>query len=299
MATVGSSVATAVKAVGVGDPSRISRGELWIGSRVLQAAGLQDDLSGHVALCRSMRMDWIFVPVKGADERPAEMDYRRFSPIEVTELGLVKGLSLGVILDGPIGRLAGKTGLWQVLAAWGSVGSRGALEEEAHGMIDTLSACMMVHPQAIIIADDIADPQSTFFNPAELRAWLFPHYRPLLEAIHEDGALALFHSDGNLEPVLDDLLACGFDGLAGCQHECMEGGLLAAREKHGPQFILMTGISADILESKAQDTSWCDEFAKSVRSPSGQGRFVLCSSSGIQSEAHLERLRILYDCIDK
>ncbi len=65
----------------------------------------------------------------------------------------------------------------------------------------------------VLTADDIAYKNTTLFSPAWLRRVFMPRLKRLNDAWHERGALCVFHSDGNLFPVLDDLMATGIDGL--------------------------------------------------------------------------------------
>lgn len=67
--------------------------------------------------------------------------------------------------------------------------------------------------ELIGIHDDIAGTRGVFMNPEWLRRYVFPHYKKMFDTIHENGKKALYVSDGNYMPVLDDILATGTDGL--------------------------------------------------------------------------------------
>ncbi len=64
-----------------------------------------------------------------------------------------------------------------------------------------------------LTADDLAFKTSLLFSPAWLRQVFMPRLKRLNDAWHERGTLCIFHSDGNLWPILDDLIATGIDGL--------------------------------------------------------------------------------------
>ena len=67
----------------------------------------------------------------------------------------------------------------------------------------------MPQVQAVWLADDIAYGQGLLFSPQVMRKHLFPWYRRIGEAAARHGKPLLFHSDGNLRPILEDLIACG------------------------------------------------------------------------------------------
>ena len=62
---------------------------------------------------------------------------------------------------------------------------------------------------AVWLADDIAYGQGLLFSSQIMRKHLFPWYRRIGEAAARYQKPLLFHSDGNLRPILEDLIACG------------------------------------------------------------------------------------------
>ena len=61
--------------------------------------------------------------------------------------------------------------------------------------------------------DDLAHKTGPFFSPRLLRGVFMPHLHRVADAIRSEGLPWIFHSDGNLMPILDELLTLGFDGL--------------------------------------------------------------------------------------
>lgn len=66
----------------------------------------------------------------------------------------------------------------------------------------------------IMIHDDVAMERGPVFHPAWYRKRLFPLYEVLLEPLKDRTKTKVaFVSDGNYTPLLDDLVALGFDGF--------------------------------------------------------------------------------------
>lgn len=63
------------------------------------------------------------------------------------------------------------------------------------------------------IGDDIAYKGALLFSPAYLRRAFVPALRRCVEPIKNAGMYVVFHSDGYVMDVMDDLLDCGIDGL--------------------------------------------------------------------------------------
>ena len=74
---------------------------------------------------------------------------------------------------------------------------------------------VLEHPSvgAQLHGDDIAFNTSLMVSPNMLRHYAFPWFKRMVDITHEQGVLALYHSDGKLDTVLEDIVSMGFDGL--------------------------------------------------------------------------------------
>ena len=61
-------------------------------------------------------------------------------------------------------------------------------------------------------------------SPATWREWLKPRWRKVIKAAKDvnPAVLAFYHSDGDVRPVIEDLIEIGFDILNPVQPECMD-----------------------------------------------------------------------------
>ncbi len=74
----------------------------------------------------------------------------------------------------------------------------------------------------IIVPGDLAGERTTIISPEHYRQYIKPYHAELVEAAHRRGLKIVKHSDGNLWPILHDLLEVGFDGLHPIQPQCMD-----------------------------------------------------------------------------
>ncbi|MBS4025311.1 MAG: hypothetical protein KGZ96_06505 [Clostridia bacterium] len=98
----------------------------------------------------------------------------------------------------------------------------------------------------IIIGDDIAYNQGTYFSPIVMRQILFPHLKKMVTRIKETGAPVFFHADGNLNQVLPDLVGLGIDGI----HSLQPSAGMDIREikrTYGDRLCLMGNMDLDWL----------------------------------------------------
>jgi uroporphyrinogen decarboxylase len=76
----------------------------------------------------------------------------------------------------------------------------------------------------LTISDDIAMQDRMMVSPEMWRTWVKPHIAAVFEAARKikPDLLIAYHSDGDYEPVIPDLLETGVDILSTVQSECMD-----------------------------------------------------------------------------
>ena len=67
--------------------------------------------------------------------------------------------------------------------------------------------------EVVCIHDDIAGTRGVLMSPAWYKEYVFPWYARIFSAIRGRGKKVIYISDGNYEPVLDDILETEPDGL--------------------------------------------------------------------------------------
>ncbi len=60
--------------------------------------------------------------------------------------------------------------------------------------------------------DDICYQRGTVFSPDWLRKNIYPYYEEFWGYLRDSGKVVFFVSDGNIDAVVDDVIACGVDG---------------------------------------------------------------------------------------
>lgn len=98
---------------------------------------------------------------------------------------------------------------------------------------------------AINLGDDLGHKTQTLVAPQTLRQYVFPWHAKIVAAAHRHGKPAILHACGNLEAVMDDLIACGWDA----KHS-FEDGIVPVWEfkaKYGDRLAALGGFDVDRL----------------------------------------------------
>lgn len=93
-----------------------------------------------------------------------------------------------------------------------------------------ISMWLATDVDAIFMMDDWGAQHSLLISPQHWREFLKPLYREYCDLVHQHGKYVFFHSDGFIEPVIDDIIELGIDAL-NCQLFCMDIEKLARRYK--------------------------------------------------------------------
>lgn len=97
-----------------------------------------------------------------------------------------------------------------------------------------------------LIGTDITGGGGPVISPAFLREFYFPYVRQALEPLVEAGVRMVWHSDGYIHPIVDDILSCGVSGLQGFQEEYGVDIADIARRRtiDGKKLTLFAGLSS-------------------------------------------------------
>jgi uroporphyrinogen decarboxylase len=128
---------------------------------------------------------------------------------------------------------------------------------------------------AIFVVEDIAHNTGTFISPQALRSEIFSWMSWQVAEIKRHRQVPVFlHSDGNLNAVLDDIVACGFDGLHSLQPSAnMDIGRIKAR--YGDRLCLMGNIDLNYVLSFGTPTEVEEAVKQTIAVAAPGGGYIL------------------------
>ncbi|NUP99540.1 MAG: hypothetical protein HUU35_06765 [Armatimonadetes bacterium] len=141
--------------------------------------------------------------------------------------------------------------------------------------------------EVVCLGDDYASNSGPLFSPAMFRELVLPYLQRVVDAIHDEGALAVKHSDGNLWPLLDDIVATGADGLNPLEPTAGMD-LAAVKAVYGQQICLIGNIDCGELLSHGTPAEVDATVAQAIAAGAPGGRFMLSSSNSIHASVRPE-----------
>jgi uroporphyrinogen decarboxylase len=110
-------------------------------------------------------------------------------------------------------------------------------------MFEYFAQCDAV--DVIWYSDDIAFTQGLLVSPGALRQFFFPWLKRVGNLAKRSGKPFMFHSDGVLWDVFEDIIACGVDALHPIEPKAMDIG--EVKQRYGDRLCLIGNVDVDLL----------------------------------------------------
>ncbi len=160
--------------------------------------------------------------------------------------------------------------------------------------LEASQACVEAGAHGIMIGDDLAYQKATYISPASLRELYFPSLGTYVRGLKETGAVVFFHSDGNLNAVIGDLLEAGIDGLQSLEPGAgMDLGQIKAFCGH--QICLMGNMDLAYLQPETADSQLLDKVSKIMAAGKPGGRFIFGTCSGFHEHVSVEKVTLMIE----
>ena len=140
---------------------------------------------------------------------------------------------------------------------------------------------------------DIAFNTGPFFSPEVFREYILPAMK---RSAAEITVPWIYHSDGNLNPILDDLLSLGMNGL----HPFEPGGMdiLKTKQKYGARLCVVGNVNIDLL-ARGTPTEVEKETTRILETLAPLGGHILSSSNSLAFYVQPENLRAMMRSVAK
>ena len=143
---------------------------------------------------------------------------------------------------------------------------------------------------AVCISEDIAYKTGPMLSPNWFKEKLFPFYRTMTTLCHDAGAPIIYHSDGDMTSLLDNVIETGFDAIHPIEPECMD--IYEVRKKIKAHICLVGNICVDTLARGT--TTEIFELAKDrILHLGHSGAYCLGSSNSIPDYVPLENYKTM------
>jgi len=155
---------------------------------------------------------------------------------------------------------------------------------EGTGLLDGFTLC-----------SDYAFNVNPFYTSDMFAEFVFPYLKGIIDAYKEMGFYTIKHTDGNINPILDQIVAAGPHGLHSIDPQ---GGMNLAdvRQKYGDRICTIGNVNCGLLQTGTQEEADQD-VRRCLREGMGDGKygFVFSTSNCVYTGLELERYQRMHD----
>lgn len=144
------------------------------------------------------------------------------------------------------------------------------------------------------LGDDMAYSTSLMVSPDFMREYIFPYYKRIGDICKRHNKLFVFHSDGLLADVFDDLIACGVQAVHPNEPQSVD--IVELKKRVGNKAALIGNVDVDLLTRGSKD-----DVIKATRNlidnVAPGGGFVLGSGNSIADYIPIENYKAMLDTV--
>jgi uroporphyrinogen decarboxylase len=144
---------------------------------------------------------------------------------------------------------------------------------------------------AVMHADDLAYADGLIVSPKHLRQYVFPWYRWCGSLVRDCDLPLIFHSDGKLDTVLEDVLSCGFNALHPIEPKAMD--IAELKRKVGDRLCLIGNIDLGYTLTRGAPREVEAEVAERIRAIAPGGGYCVGSSNSVPAYVPLENFNAM------
>ncbi|MFQ6095292.1 MAG: uroporphyrinogen decarboxylase family protein [Candidatus Bathyarchaeia archaeon] len=196
---------------------------------------------------------------------------------------LVKGdLAIAGIVDGPFTRcwLLSGFDLFVKAIYLRPDSVRKLLERITRFIVDLGIGFIEVGVDLIWIPDDLGMVDGPFLSPSTFRRIIFPYLSEVVRAFKRRGVKVLLHSDGQIMPLMDDLVEIGFDGVHPIERKAGMN-LEEMKARYGDKVTLIGNVDATEVLPHGEEEEIKKQVLECLEIAAPGGGYILASDHSI------------------
>ncbi len=145
------------------------------------------------------------------------------------------------------------------------------------------------------VAEDMGSQESLLFSPKQIRTFLLPGMKRMIDLAHQGGAYAFYHSDGAVRTILPDMIALGIDVLNPIQWRCQGMEREPLKRDFGAQVVFHGGVDNQYTLAFGSVDEVRQEVRDNMRILGASGGYILAPCHNIQAVSPAENVVALYE----
>jgi uroporphyrinogen decarboxylase len=151
------------------------------------------------------------------------------------------------------------------------------------------------HVGALWLGDDLAYTEGMFYNPDVMRKTLFPWYREIGKIARAHNLPLVFHSDGDIRPVIPDLIEMGFNAIHPIEPKAMD--IAEIKRAYGDRLCLCGNIDLCYTLTRGTPEEVRAEVKERIRTVGRGGGYAVGSANSVTDYVPLENYVAMLEAV--
>jgi len=145
------------------------------------------------------------------------------------------------------------------------------------------------------VAEDMGSQEGLMFSPAQIREFLLPRMKRMIDLAHSAGAYVMHHNDGGVRAILPDMIEAGIDLLNPVQWRCKGMAREGLKKDFGDKLIFHGAVDNQQTLPFGSVADVRQEVADNLRILGAGGGYILGPCHNIQSVGPAENIVAMYE----
>lgn len=143
--------------------------------------------------------------------------------------------------------------------------------------------------------DDWGFNSQTFLSPDMMRRYVFPWHQRIVDTVHAAGRPVFLHSCGNLDAVMEDVIAMGYEAKHSFEDKILP--IEQAYERYQGRIALLGGLDMDFLCTRDEKAVY-DRTLAMLRRARGRGGWAVGTGNSVPEYLPSEALFAMHRAAD-
>ena len=150
----------------------------------------------------------------------------------------------------------------------------------------------------VVLGDDYASNIGPMFSPEVFKKFILPRFTRIVDAIHEEGAFCIKHTDGNIYSLLDMIVDAGVDAINPIEPTAGMD-IRVVKERYGKRVCIAGNIDCGELLSHGTAAEVEQAVRDCIAAASPGGGHIVTSSNSIHSSVKPENYLAMVRAVHK
>ncbi|MGQ9471963.1 MAG: uroporphyrinogen decarboxylase family protein [Candidatus Aminicenantales bacterium] len=147
----------------------------------------------------------------------------------------------------------------------------------------------------VYVAEDMGAQNDLMLSPAQIREFLIPGMKRIIELAHQAGAFVFHHNDGSIRRIIPDMIGAGIDILNPIQWRCNGMNREELKRDFGDKVVFHGGVDNQYTLPFGTVEEVQQEAEDNLRILGKGGGYILAPCHNIQAITPVENIITLYE----